>query len=197
VPPGIGRNDEEDDVDVSPFSESEIFVAANLVHVARCFCRRSSCFFSARAAFFLLLTKCWCCAVVVVAKDISFILRVSLCCAMFFLGKSDIYPNTHEPSLAVLREAQRALSAEGGCFPRRDKKTQKRSCGHERRDPYVKMRKRTTGAFLGEINRVCVLRVLSLSLSSLNAHMSPKAKPSIYSTPLLLRLKRNTTLSPT
>jgi len=105
VPPGIGRNDEEDDVDVSPFSESEIFVAANLVHVARCFCRRSSCFFSARAAFFLLLTKCWCCAVVVVAKDISFILRVSLCCAMFFLGKSDIYPNTHEPSLAVLRSA--------------------------------------------------------------------------------------------
>jgi len=155
VPPGIGRNDEEDDVDVSPFSESEIFVAANLVHVARCCCRRSSCFFSARAAFFLLLTKCcctWCCAVVVVvAKDISFISRVSRC---FFWGRAISIQTLYEPShRGSPRSAERALSAEGGCFPRRDKKTQK-------------MRKRTTGAFLGEINRVCVLRVCSLFLSS-------------------------------
>ena len=126
VPPGVGRNDEEDDVDVSP-SEAEIFVAALVV--ARCCCRCCSCFFSARAAFFLLLTKCcsWCCAVVVVvvvvvvvANDISFILRVSF--AMFFLWRRGEYLSTNARTISRL-SAKRERSA--GASGR--EKTQKRS----------------------------------------------------------------------
>jgi hypothetical protein len=45
---------------------------------------------------------------------------------VFFLGKSDIYPNTHEPSLAVLREAQNKRSAEGSAFLGETKKHKKR-----------------------------------------------------------------------
>jgi len=167
VPPGIGRNDEEDDVDVSPFSESEIFVAANLVHVARCCCRRSSCFFSARAAFFLLLTKCcctWCCAVVVVvAKDISLLYRVSL---DVFSGE-ERYLSKHFTNhlIAVLREAQHKRSAEGVVLSSERQKNTKKELWSRKTRPLRKNEKENDGV-LGEINRVCVLRVCSLFLSS-------------------------------
>ena len=116
VPPGIGRNDEEDDVDVSP-SEAEIFVAALVVARCCCCCCRccSSCFFSARAAFFLLLKKCcsWCCAVVVVvvvANDISLLFIACLFAMMFCL--ENIYPNkSTNHHLAALPGEARALGA--------------------------------------------------------------------------------------
>ena len=149
VPPGIGRNDEEDDVDVSP-SEAEIFVAALVVARGCCGCCRccSSCFFSARAAFFLLLTKC-CCAVVVVANDISFVYRVSLCDDVFSV--ENIYPNARTIISRLSPARARALGQK-----------------NERR-PLKNEKENATASFRG--NRVlCFVCVLCVSLSKRAYH---------------------------
>ena len=152
VPPGIGRNDEEDDVDVSP-SEAEIFVAALVV--ARCCCCRccSSCFFSARAAFFLLLTKCctWCCAaVVVVANDISLLFIALFLCDDVF-SVENIYPNARTIISRLSPARARALGQK-----------------NERR-PLKNEKENATASFRG--NRVlCFVCVLCVSLSKRAYH---------------------------